>query len=213
MYGQGLKPLEAITLQDMPSSGFYLPDDGECVPLTLETYHGLVSSLAIDPPVDVIVHPTFDIARNLLLYAWFECSFVRPAELQAFACLEMGLRYHLKGLDYVLKGRSSLRKLLTRAVQKGSLHDECIRPYPRLTGFGRAWSREHGAQLPDPGTEDTTRSYIDVLCDAIPTVRNRFAHGHAGWAMSAFATMSTCQDLLNCLGPSPVARSGMPETS
>ena len=87
MYGQGLKPLEAITLQDMPSSGFYLPDDGECVPLTLETYHGLVSSLAIDPPVDVIVHPTFDIARNLLLYAWFECSFVRPAELQAFACL------------------------------------------------------------------------------------------------------------------------------
>ena len=120
------------------------------MPLTLETYHGLVSSLAIDPPVDVIVHPTFDIARNLLLYAWFECSFVRPAELQAFACLEMGLRYHLKGLDYVLKGRSSLRKLLTRAVQKGSLHDECIRPYPRLTGFGRAWSREHGAQLPDP---------------------------------------------------------------
>ena len=60
MYGQGLKPLEAITLQDMPSSGFYLPDDGECVPLTLETYHGFVSSLAIDPPVDVIVHPTFE---------------------------------------------------------------------------------------------------------------------------------------------------------
>ena len=181
--------------------------------LPLETYHGLVSSLAIDPPVDVIVHPTFDIARNLLLYAWFECSFVRPAELQAFACLEMGLRYHLKGLDYVLKGRSSLRKLLTRAVQKGSLHDECIRPYPRLTGFGRAWSREHGAQLPDPGTEDTTRSYVDVLCDAIPTVRNRFAHGHAGSAQTAFATLSACRDLLNCLGPFQTARSGMPETS
>ena len=213
MYGQGLKPLEAITLQDMPFPGFYLPDDGECVPLTLETYHGLVSSLAIDPPVDVIVHPTFDIARNLLLYAWFECSFVRPAELQAFACLEMGLRYHLKGLDYVLKGRSSLRKLLTRAVQKGSLHDECIRPYPRLTGFGRAWSREHGAQLPDPGTEDTTRSSVDVLCDAIPTVRNRFAHGHAGSAQTAFATLSACRDLLNCLGPFQTAWSGMPETS
>ena len=105
--------------------------------------------------VDLVAHPTFDVAHNLLLYTWFERSFVRPAELQAFACLEMGLRYHLDGLDYVLKGRSSLRKLLRRAVEKGSLHDQCIRPYPRLTGFGRAWSREHGAQLPEPGIEDT----------------------------------------------------------
>ena len=60
-----------------------------------------------DHPREVIeaalAHVVHDIARNLLLYAWFECSFMRPAELQASACLEMGLRYHLKGLDYVLK--------------------------------------------------------------------------------------------------------------
>ena len=154
MYGQGLKPLEAMTLPDVPSAGSYLPDDGEPVPLTLEIYHSLIASLALDPPVDLVVHPTFDVARNLLLYAWFERSFVRPAELHAFACLEMGLRYHLNGLDYVLKGRSSLRTLLKRAVEKGSLHDQCRRPYPRLTGFGRAWSREYGTQLPEPGSED-----------------------------------------------------------
>ena len=213
MYGQGLKPLETMTRPDMPSAGLYLPDDGEPVPLTLEIYHGLTRSLALDPPVDLVVHPTFDVARNLLLYAWFERSFVRPAELQAFACLEMGIRDHLEGIDYVPKGRSSLRKLLKRAVEKGSLHDECIRPYPRLTGFGRAWSREYGAQLPDPGTEDTTRAYVDVLCDAIPTVRNRFAHGHAGSAQTAFATLSACRDLLNCLGPFFVARSGITEIS
>ena len=202
MYGQGLKPLDAMTLPDMPSAGFYLPDDGESVPLTLEIYHRLVSSLALDPPVDRIVHPTFDVARNLLLYAWFERSFVRPAELQAFACLEMGLRYRLGGVRYMLKGRPSLRGLLKRAVENGSLHDDCIRPYPRLTGFGRAWSREYGTQLPDPGAEDTKRAYVDVLCDAIPAVRNRFAHGDPGWAQTAFATLSACRDLLNCLGRS-----------
>ena len=165
-----------------------------------------------DSPVDLVVHPTFDVARNLLLYAWLERSFVRPAELHAFACLEMGLRYHVNGLDHVLKGRSSLRTLLKRAVEKGSLHDQCIRPYPRLTGFGRAWSREYGTQLPEPGSEDTTRDYVDVLCDAIPTVRNRFAHGHAGWAQTAFATLSACRDLLNCLGPFQAARSELSET-
>ena len=138
---------------------------------------------------------------------------MRPAELQAFACLEMGLRYHLNGLGYMLKGRSSLQELLKRAVEKGNLHDECIRDYPRLTGFGRAWSREHGAQLPEPETEHTPRDYVDVLCDAIPAVRNRLAHGHAGWAQTAFATLSACRDLLNCLGPFPVAQSGIAETS
>ena len=77
MYGQGLKPLEALTLPDVPSPGLHLPDGGEPVPLTLEIYHRLIATLALDPPVDLVVHPTFDVARNLLLYAWFERSFVR----------------------------------------------------------------------------------------------------------------------------------------
>ena len=106
----------------------------------------------------------------------------------------------------MLKGRTSLRELLKRAVETGSLHDECIRPYPQLPGFGRAWSREYGAKLPDPRKEDTPRAYVDVLRDAIPTVRNRFAHGHAGSAQTAFATLSTCRDLLNCLGIEPADR-------
>lgn len=212
MYGQGFKPMEAMTLPDVPSAGSYLPDDGEPVPLTLEIYHSLIASLALDPPVDVVVHPTFDVARNLLLYAWFERSFARPAELHAFASLEMGLRCHLNGLDYVLRGRSSLRTLLKRAVEAGNLHDQCIHPYPRLTGFGRAWSRKYGTQLPEPGCEDTTRAYVDVLCDALPTVRNRLAHGHTGWAQTAFATLSACRDLLNCLGPFRAAQSEFSET-
>ncbi len=53
------------------------------------------------------------------------------------------------------------------------------------------------AAVPDP----TVPEYIDVLCDAIPAVRNRLAHGQAGWMGTACATLSTCRDLLNCLGP------------
>lgn len=71
MYGQGIRPLDAMTLPDMPSAGFYRPDERESVPLTLEIYHRLVGSLALDLPADLVVHPTFDVARNLLLYAWF----------------------------------------------------------------------------------------------------------------------------------------------
>ena len=201
MYGQGLKPLAELTLREIPSWGSYLPDDGEPMPLTLEAYHGLVASLALDPPVDLIVHPVFDVARNLLLYAWFERSFVHPAELQAFGCLELGLRLHVYGIEGLKQRRSNLKKLLKRAVQLGSLRDECIGPYPRLAGFGRAWSRETGVRVPDPGTQVAPRPYVEVLCDAIPAVRNRFAHGHPGWAGTAFATLSTCRDLLNCLGP------------
>ena len=201
MYGQGLKRLGEVTQRDIPPWGSYLPDDGEPVPLTLEVYHGLVASLALDPPADLVVHPGFDVARNLLLYAWFERSLSRPAELQAFACLEMGLRFHVYGIDGLKENRSTLRKLLRHAVEMGSLSDECIRPYPRLSGFGRAWSRETGVRVPEPGTQVTPRSYVEVLCDAIPAVRNRFAHGDPGWAGTAFATLSACRDLLNCLGP------------
>ena len=60
------------------------------------------------------------------------------------------------------------------------------------------WSQEQGVDAPE---FEAVRSYVDVLCEEIPAVRNRLAHGHAGWAGTAFATLSTCRDLLNRLAP------------
>ena len=201
MYGYDLKGLEEITQPEGRSLGLhYLAEGQEPVALTLELHHQLVASLALDPPVDLIVHPHFDVARNLLLYSWFEDSFTRPSELQAFASLELGLRMRLGGWKRLHRG-PSLGKLLRNAVGRGLLRDEHIGPYPRLTGSGQAWSREHGVRVAEPETDPTraARRYLDVLCEAIPAVRNRLAHGHPGWVATAFATLSTCRDLLNQL--------------
>ena len=206
MYGQGLKALDEIMKPEGRSLALhYLPEDGAPEPLTLELYHRLVSALALDPPADLVVHPTFDVARNLLLYAWYESSFLHPAELQAFGALELGLRLRLGGWSQIRKG-PALRTLLRQAREAGLIHDAALRPYPRLTGFGQAWSREHGATVPDPEDAPILRDYAEVLCEAVPAVRNRLAHGHAGWVGTAFATVSTCRDLLCCLLPLPLER-------
>ena len=200
MYGQGLKELEEMTRPEGRSLGLhYIPEGREPEPLTLEVFHRLVGSLALNPPVDLVVHPTFDVALNLLLYTWFEGSFMHPAELQAFGSLELGLRLRLGGWTCLGKG-PGLHKLLREAVEGGIFDDDALHPYPRLTGFGQAWSRD-GVCVPEPEADPVVRDYIDVLCDAIPAVRNRLAHGHAGWVGTAFATLSTCRDLLNCLMP------------
>ena len=198
MYGHGLKDLKEVTRPEGRSLRLhYLPESQEPVPFTLEIHHELVVSLALDPPVQIIVHSEFDVARNLLLYTWFESSFMHPAELQAFASLELGLRLRLCGWEHLRDG-PGLRKLLRQALNRGLIRDEHICPYPRLTGFGQAWSQEQGVDAPE---FEAVRSYVDVLCEEIPAVRNRLAHGHAGWAGTAFATLSTCRDLLNRLAP------------
>ena len=72
MYGHGFKDLKEVTRPEGRSLRLhYLPESRKPVPLTLEIYHELVASLALDPPVQIIVHPEFDAARNLLLYTWF----------------------------------------------------------------------------------------------------------------------------------------------
>lgn len=203
MYGRGLKELTEITQAEGRSLALhYLPEVGEAMPLSLALYHQLVASLALADPVDMIVHPHFDVARNRLLYTWFESSFMHAAELQAFGSLELGLRLKLGGWKNLRRG-PGLARLLRDAAARGLISDDKVGPYPRLTGFGEAWSREHGVRAPAPEADPAldVRPYVDVLCDAIPAVRNRLAHGHPGWVGTAFATLSACRDLLNSVAP------------
>ena len=181
----------------------YIPPDGDPIPLSLELFHDLVRSLELDSPPHLFVHDHFDVARSLLLYSWFESSFYRPAELQAFATLELALRFRLCGSQTLRDHGPGMRRLLRQAVAHELLRDQDLRPYPRITGFGRAWSREYGTRVPDPDTDrtHTVRNYVEVLCEAIPDVRNRLAHGEPGWVPTAFATLSTCRDLINRLAP------------
>lgn len=91
MYGHGLKGLDEVTRPEGRSLALhYIPEDGEPEPPTRELYHRLVASLALDPPVDLIVHPHFDVARNLLLYTWLECPMPHWSE----QFLSSGVRFH-----------------------------------------------------------------------------------------------------------------------
>ena len=113
------------------------------------------------------------------------------------------MRLRLRGLGDLRTHSPGLAKLLREAVASGLLRDQDLRPYPRITAFGQAWSREHGTRVPDPDSdpEHTLRSYVEVLCEAIPDVRNRLAHGEPGWVATGFATLGACRDFLNRLAP------------
>lgn len=194
MHGGGLKPLARITEPEPRSTRLHhFPPTGEPVPLTLELFHQLVDSLALVPSSHSLVRDHFDAARNTLLYSWFENSLTRVAELQSFASLELGLRLRLLGASGLFKRSTGLGNLLHEAIDAGLVKDDPIGPYPIVSAFGQAWSTE-----PDPADPEVA-SRITILCKAIPTVRNRLAHGHPGWAGTAFASLSACRDLLNPL--------------
>lgn len=90
---------------------------GATRPLTIQDHHAAIASIVLagDAPHEVRI--TFDRARNILLYAWFDYELLIVAEGQAFAAFELALRHRLHKDDVGRVRR--LSKLIKEARELG----------------------------------------------------------------------------------------------
>jgi len=120
----------------------------------------------------------FNAVVTLYLYGWLYYPFYTLASERSFFAVEMALRKRLPPKKLDKKGRHPrfLGDLLREAKDAGVLRDE---GFPSLENR-RASAEELNQHVdeilgPDPEPQREV-PYVDVLIQALPWVRNRFAH-------------------------------------
>lgn len=196
---EGLKPFDQLCEADSRQLGWRIKnhDTGDVRDRTLEEYHRGISRIQLDAHVPEAVRQHFDVARNVLIYAWFVYGFVPIAELQVFATLEFALRLRL-GREHE-KRPPGLAELLKQAVDMGVLCDDdfaalrTIPGQPVVTGNSIVDANLRSAD------HRSAESHIALMARAIPRLRNLLAHGaFALWpgGQGAFIVVSTAINAL-----------------
>jgi len=179
-----------------------LDESGAAHSLTLEDVYRYTASIKLRRSVPVHLRQHFQVARNLLIYSWFEFSFVMSAQLHAYITTEMALRLRLES------PRVPLRRLLSEAVRRGLVAAD---GFPSLAGLATARITKAGPEVWDAlgalmaayadGEEEYASALVEVLVNAIPDLRNELAHGSTEMNDGGFQTVAVCCDLINQLFP------------
>jgi hypothetical protein len=181
-----LRPAEYICEPDPRNTNFVRLDraTGATRPRRASDLHDAVSafSLSAEVPEDVAQH--FETVRNLYLYSWFIYRFQPVAELQSLACLEFALRERLENeiKTGIIKGNPpGLPRLLSYAIKNQLIRNE---------GFAR-WARAN-----DPEWDLAAK-----LEEALPGIRNEYAHGSYSLTPTAADTIELVFEIINQLLP------------
>lgn len=147
--------------------------------LSLEKQYEIVSRYCnLHDGVPDDVRSYFNAVVTLYLYGWLYYPFYTLASELSFFAVEMALRKRLPPKKVDKKGRDPrfLRDLLKEANDAGLLRDE---GFPSLENR-RAYAKElnqHIAEIVGPDQEPQPEvPYVDVVIQAFPWMRNRFAH-------------------------------------
>jgi hypothetical protein len=202
--GEQLRGPHEVSLPDPRMENvIVLTSNGGTRPYTLEDRHASLEDIRLQDsvPDDIWVH--FEGAKNLLLYSWFVYRFKSVAELQALASLELALRerFRSKG-GPVPKG---LGGMLRKAISSKWVSAEQLSAYQKIEERRR--ERIESSTLPVLDQHQLSsplnpRAYLDQIADAIPRLRNEWAHGSELLFGHSFEVLVLCADLINQLFPS-----------
>jgi hypothetical protein len=157
------------------------------------------------------VRSYFNAVVTLYLYGWLYYPFYTLASERSFFAVEMALRKRLPPKKLDKKGRDPrpLGDLIREAKAAGLL---CNEGFPSFENR-RATAEEldqHVAEIlgraPEPQPEV---AYVDVLIQAFPWLRNRFAHPNMQNIMppgSALDGLILASEIINQLWPKPATR-------
>jgi hypothetical protein len=198
--------------------------------------HAFVASFVLNPAVPEAIAIHFETAKNLYLYAFFVYRFYPVAEQQALGTLEFALRerqpefvkqYKETCRTKKQKDRRNrdpgLRALLNNAIKKQLVQNEAFQARERWA-CERALARYRYEQVAKmsaegmtemtieysgvtPTDEDLNHDWLKDFLDAIPKIRNEYAHGSDTLAPpSVLHTIEVVADLVNQLFPAAVGR-------
>lgn len=215
-----LRSLDEITQPDLRNSYFSRRDAHGLRTNTLEDHHADISRFVLSNYVPEGVCIQFETAKNLYLYAWYVYRFYPVAEHQVLACLELGLRSRFtEGLPsnyWSHKGRPpTLKPLLKYAIDSGLISNEGFKVW-RERGQLRAEERYRNERLSEmiergldkielnydeviPVDQDFDFDYLAVLKDALPGIRNMYAHGHTLLHKTVLNTFRLVMEILEQL--------------
>jgi hypothetical protein len=222
-----LRTVDQLVLPDVRIRNLCVREGAVIRALTQDDRHESISSfsLAASVPQDIRVH--FDTARNIYLYAWFVYRMHVVAEQHALSTLELALRTALVSRGFVVvensklyvyagsKKRvvSGLRQLLDLAVKHDLISNERLplREKWAISVAEYRMSREQIAHMqergldqmvfplaePVPTDEELGIDWIGRFCEALPEIRNDYAHGSSTLHATVLRTFEVVWSLVN----------------
>lgn len=160
---------------------------------TVTDMHRRLSQIKLNSEVPEEIQRQFATVQNLFLYGWFVEDFLSISAFQALLLAEMALRHRLGYVERNAgdKKPPGLKGLLKEAQQRGLLVDE---------GFSVIAAQQAQAE-PNPLVTGTSDKYVSILVDALPILRNGFAHpsGSMGMGGSSMSILVIVSELINQL--------------
>lgn len=185
-----LKPFDQILEADSIWQAFVLRnrETGETRKITLRDRYSAVEAITLSSMVPESIREHFDVARNLLLYSWFEYHFMPVAEMHAFSSVEYAIRVKSD------KPMLMLRQGLELAIRENWIKDSGFLHY-------RVGQEEFDADEPATKNPDVydVQAYCKILLDSLPYLRNTLAHGNTMLHPGGHRTVAICADLINQL--------------
>ena len=187
---------------------------------TIATQHADVAQFELGTSVPEQVRVHFETAKNLYLYSWFVYRFYPVAEHQALACLELGLRDRINTAlpkrYWNRPGRKpTLKPLLRFAIDSGLITNQGFRRWhDRVQQRTRdRYAHERHLEMIErnldqieldysqavPNEQDCAWDYLPILLEALPDIRNSYAHGSTMLHNQVLSTLELVGEILNQL--------------
>jgi hypothetical protein len=191
--------------------------------ITLGQHHQALNELVLHEGVPLEVRELYETARNIALYSHYAYRLQQPAEMTAFAALEMALRIYAQSARPELfekKTPPTLGKLARVALEGKWLTDE---RYPSRRARAERFARhkkfrsdveymESQGLKEMPATEPTEEdvqaamselAIAESFLETVTQHRNTLAHGSSMIMPSVFGTLGLVSESINQLFDCP----------
>jgi hypothetical protein len=194
-------------------------ETGDRRPVELADHYARVGDFTIHETVPERIRCQFNIAKNLLLYAWFVYPFFSVAEMHVLSVLELALRTRMgdEGMNELkrIKKKRGLYSYIEFAKDKGWIRNESFSAYHRapfeiarreyvirkteemrVKGLGTIELNYDEIEVPTVNQID----YVAVLLDTVNEIRNAHAHGDTFlYPASAWQSFEMVSEFINAL--------------
>ncbi len=192
-----LKKLENILEPDPIWKSFAIFDHklGQNRARTLKDHYSSILEISITEKAPNKICEHFEIAKNLLLYSWFDYRFIPVSENYSYISVEYALK-EKTGLE-----KWGLKRLIKYAIDNGWIKDENFKNYHRIkenrTNYNSLFV-EMGVNI-QKRKKGQEKSYVEILLESIPNLRNFYAHGSSVLYPGGYLTLEICGDFINQL--------------
>lgn len=169
---------------------------GDRRPIELADHYSHVNRFALHGDVPERIRSQFNVAKNILLYAWFVYPFFSVAELSVLAVLEFALKTRMgdKGMSELkaMKKPRGLYSYIEFARDNGWIRNEVFSAYHRapFESARQEYLRRKSEEMQEKGLESIEINYdeievptvneidyVSVLLGRVNNIRNAHAHG------------------------------------